>query len=68
MSWAQGEVAELEDVPTFLKEMERKAGEVNSAEAKWFRTSFAPAFVGGEVGQAKQQELISTVKLQPIQD
>ena len=62
MSWAQGEVAELEDVPTFLKEMERKAGEVNSAEAKWFRTSFAPAFVGGEVGQAKQQELISTVR------
>ena len=42
--WAQEEAPEPEDVPTFLKEMERKAGEVSSSEAKWVRKTFAPFF------------------------
>ena len=59
-AWAQEEVAEREDVPTFLKEMERKAGEVGSSEAKWVRKTFAPS-IGGE-GDDRQQELIATVR------
>ena len=43
--WAQEEAPEPEDVPTFLKEMERKAGEVSSSEAKWVRKTFAPRLV-----------------------
>ena len=58
--WAQEEVPAREDVPTFLKEMERKAGEVSSSEAKWVRKAFASSF--GQVGDDRQQELISTVR------
>ena len=58
--WAQEEVPAREDVPTFLKEMERKAGEVSSSEAKWVRKAFASSF--GQEGDDRQQELISTVR------
>ena len=58
--WGQEGVPEQEDVPTFLREMERKAGEVSSSEAKWVRKTFAPSF--GEEGEGRQQELIATVR------
>ena len=60
VTWAQEEVPEPEDFPTFLKEMERKAGEVSSSEAKWVRKTFAPSF--GSEGEGRQQELIATVR------
>ena len=60
VAWAQEEAPEPEDVPTFLTEMERKAGEVSSSEAKWVRKTFAPSF--GEEGEGRQQELIATVR------
>jgi hypothetical protein len=60
VAWAQEEVPEPEDVPTFLKEMERKAGEISSSEAKWVRKTFAPTF--GLEGEGRQQELIATVR------
>lgn len=58
---AQSE-ASLEDAATFLKDMERKAAEVNSDEAKWVRRNFSKAFEDEAVGEDRRQQLMATVR------
>lgn len=60
-TWAQTD-APQEDVSAFLKDMERKASEVNSDDAKWVRRDFSYAFEADVVGEARRQELISVVR------
>ena len=52
----------VEDAAAFLKEMERKASEVGSGEAKWIRRDFSYAFEEYAVGEARRQEFIRMVR------
>ena len=52
----------VEDAAAFLKEMERKASEVGSGEAKWIRRDFSYAFEEDAVGEARRQEFIRMVR------
>ena len=52
----------VEDAAAFLKEMERKASDVGSGEAKWIRRDFSYAFEKDEVGEERRQEFIRMVR------
>lgn len=52
----------VEDAATFLKEMERKASEIESREAKWIRRDFRSVFEGEQVGEARTQEFMQMVR------
>ncbi|MEC7693768.1 MAG: hypothetical protein VX446_05215, partial [Bacteroidota bacterium] len=52
----------VEDTPAFLKEMERKASDVGSGEAKWIRRDFSYAFEEDAVGEERRQEFIRMVR------
>ena len=61
--WVKAQsTTEPESVPVFLKDMERKASEVESAEAKWVRRDFSYALEDEATGEARRQQLISTVR------
>ena len=61
--WVKAQsTTESESVPVFLKDMERKASEVESAEAKWVRRDFSYALEDEATGEARRQQLISTVR------
>ena len=51
-----------EDVSAFLKDMERKAAEVDSDMAKWVRRDFSYAFEDQAVGEERRQQLIAVVR------
>ena len=51
-----------EDATAFLKEMERKAAEISSKEAKWLRRDFSYAFEGDAVGEERRQQFIKMVR------
>ncbi|MEC8368441.1 MAG: hypothetical protein VXZ56_02370, partial [Bacteroidota bacterium] len=52
----------VEDAAAFLKEMERKASDVGSGEAKWIRRDFSYAFEEDAVGEERRQEFIRMVR------
>ena len=61
VGFAQNDTS-TEDVPAFLKDMERKAAEVDSDLAKWVRRDFSYAFEDDAVGEARRQQLIAVVR------
>ena len=61
VGFAQNDTS-TEDVPAFLKDMERKAAEVDSDMAKWVRRDFSYAFEDDAVGEARRQQLIAVVR------
>ena len=52
----------VEDAAAFLKEMERKASDVGSGEAKWIRRDFSYAFEEDAVGEERRQEFMQMVR------
>lgn len=56
------DVPSPEDLPSFLKEMERKAAGLNAKEAKWVRRDFSYAMKADGVGQERQQQAIAFVR------
>ena len=51
-----------EDLPSFLKEMERKAAGLDAKEAKWVRRDFSYALKADGVGEERQQQAIAFVR------
>ncbi|MDA0939538.1 MAG: hypothetical protein O2990_00915 [Bacteroidetes bacterium] len=59
---AQSNDSSPENTSAFLKDMERKASEVNSDDAKWVRRDFSYAFEDEAVGEDRRQQLIQVVR------
>jgi hypothetical protein len=51
-----------ENVPAFLKDMERKAAEVGSDEARWVRRDFSYSLEEDGVGEERRQQVIRVVR------
>ena len=56
------DVKDAEDAPAFLKEMEQKASEIASKEAKWMRRDFTQAFESDVVGDDRRQQFMRLVR------
>ena len=56
------DVKDAEDAPAFLKEMEQKASEIASKEAKWMRRDFTQAFESDVVGDDRRQQFMKLVR------
>ena len=56
------DVKDAEDAPAFLKEMEQKASEIASKEAKWMRRDFTQAFESDVVGEDRRQQFMKLVR------
>ena len=56
------DVPSPEDLPSFLKEMERKAARLDPKEAKWVRRDFSYALKADGVGHERQPQALAFVR------